>query len=587
MAYTNISSPIIKRNRGGRFPSAAGGSESPDDKAYEEDYEDYDDEEEDDEEEEDEEIGVSSPLFRRQPFKNLSNLVIPVKKSFSTSTKSFTRSINELSKQFLHNNTKHHIEHKDVLEHEQQEESTEEDQDDTFETITSPTPVQPTVRRFHSMCQTSKEFESFQFQSDNSHLKYTNIVTTTSDTDSLPRIDAEQLYHILHGEHKSAFDECIIIDCRFDYEFEGGHIIGATNLSTKQELENRFIFNPDASQSDIKRLVVFHCEFSVFRGPIMARHLRKCDRMANSHLYPYLTYPDIVVLEQGYKTFFMKYPYLCDPQDYVEMKDLNHESNCADQLHKVRQDSKLVRAKSFANSTTSLFGDSTTISSPTNYHTRSQSYTTITGKVIKRQRSNSKVMSISNSRLTRASTFSYDQSIFSSSSILSSPTTTTTPQNSSLFDEFLPPSTSFRNTNSKSITANSSALSLSDNAFSSSNESLTDGYSSSSSPSCEFEKPLPRPKLRISNPTISSFKFPMKRNWSSQPIMEPSPSLISSPLSLQLTPETDNNELIDPINDTPVECSVLRRYRHGRLSSGNNVGLYSFADLDIDEVEEE
>ncbi|EGW31314.1 uncharacterized protein SPAPADRAFT_61885 [Spathaspora passalidarum NRRL Y-27907] len=535
-------------------------SVSLDDEAYEEEDDDYDDEEDD-------HHTSSSPLFRRQPFANLSNLVIPVKKSLTTSTKSFTRSINELSKSFLHT-------HKD----ESDQESTEED--DTFETInvTSPTPAKPTVRRFHSMCQTSKEFENYQFQSDNSHLKHTNIITSISDTDSLPRIDADQLYHILHGSHKSEFDECIIIDCRFDYEFEGGHIIGAINLSTKQELETKFLSS--MSPSNIKRLIVFHCEFSVFRGPIMARHLRKCDRMANSELYPYLTYPDIVILESGYKGFFMKYPYLCHPQGYVEMKDLNHESNCADQLHKVRQDSKLVRAKSFIT-------NNTEITSPTNLHTRSQSFTntTTTGKVVKRQRSNSKVIS---SRLSRASTFSFEQSMFTSStSLLLSPTT----QPTSLFDEFLPPSTSFRNTR-PTLTINSSTSSFSDNGFFSSNESLTDGYSSSSSPSCDFEKPLPKPPktTRVSNPTISSFKFPIKRNWPVQPSSSSDiSSLISSPLSMQiLTPnscEADSTELIDPINDTPVECTMLKRYRHGRLSS--SVGLYSFADLDIDEGDEE
>ena len=39
----------------------------------------------------------------------------------------------------------------------------------------------------------------------------------------------------------------------------------------------------------------------MFRGPMMAKHLRKCDRMCNYDNYPLLTYPDIAILEGGYK----------------------------------------------------------------------------------------------------------------------------------------------------------------------------------------------------------------------------------------------------------------------------------------------
>lgn len=32
----------------------------------------------------------------------------------------------------------------------------------------------------------------------------------------------------------------LLIDCRYDYEFKGGHIKGALNLSSKQQLEDFF-----------------------------------------------------------------------------------------------------------------------------------------------------------------------------------------------------------------------------------------------------------------------------------------------------------------------------------------------------------
>ena len=37
----------------------------------------------------------------------------------------------------------------------------------------------------------------------------------------------------------------IIIDCRFDYEFQGGHIQGAMNMTTPNELYDMFFVNKD------------------------------------------------------------------------------------------------------------------------------------------------------------------------------------------------------------------------------------------------------------------------------------------------------------------------------------------------------
>lgn len=98
-----------------------------------------------------------------------------------------------------------------------------------------------TIRRIHSVCETQREIDNFQLHEDNSQLKHTNIHTFTLGNDVLPRINEDQLYKILCGEHKHEFDEYIIVDCRFDYEYHGGHIINAMNISSKEALENAFI----------------------------------------------------------------------------------------------------------------------------------------------------------------------------------------------------------------------------------------------------------------------------------------------------------------------------------------------------------
>lgn len=343
-----------------------------------------------------------------------------------------------------------------------------------------------TIRRIHSVCETQREIDNFQLHEDNSQLKHTNIHTFTLGNDVLPRINEDQLYKILCGEHKHEFDEYIIVDCRFDYEYHGGHIINAMNISSKEALENAFIKqiheshqqgsspatnnnNNHNSNKSKKKLLIFHCEFSIFRGPTMAKHLRKCDRMMNQNSYPFLSWPDVVILEGGYKRFFTKYKSFCFPQNYVEMKDIKHEVSCEANLSRVRKDNKLLtRAKSFnqfggGNSggigsggngdhlpnrpsalTSASTNDFWSMSSHSRSLSSSSSTTLNSGKVIKRQRSHSKVKSIStnlNTKLTRANTFTFDQPIFTNnlhqlSSSSSSIASTSSPLTSPLFSNF-------------------------------------------------------------------------------------------------------------------------------------------------------
>jgi rhodanese-related sulfurtransferase len=64
----------------------------------------------------------------------------------------------------------------------------------------------------------------------------------------------------------------IIYDCRYPYEFDGGHIDGAQHLDVaacSQVFTDRF-FSPDVctvGQCRRDVVIVFHCEFSRHRGP--------------------------------------------------------------------------------------------------------------------------------------------------------------------------------------------------------------------------------------------------------------------------------------------------------------------------------
>lgn len=157
--------------------------------------------------------------------------------------------------------------------------------------------------------------------------------------DHFPRITAQTLKSIIQdGIHKSHYESYQVIDCRFDYEFKGGHISNALNVSSREELEKEFIHDDQKPNT----LLIFHCEFSSYRGPLLASHLRNCDRMLNYENYPALFYPDILVLDGGYKGFFDQFPSLCFPRKYVGMDSSENLASRDQELDRFRNDSKKV-----------------------------------------------------------------------------------------------------------------------------------------------------------------------------------------------------------------------------------------------------
>ncbi|ODV88262.1 hypothetical protein CANARDRAFT_180691, partial [[Candida] arabinofermentans NRRL YB-2248] len=211
------------------------------------------------------------------------------------------------------------------------------------------------------------------FNSNNSIISKTSIKTFTVDGCTIPRINVDQFHDILlrfkvaKDSGPNVFDELVIIDCRFEYEFKGGHIDSALNVSSKQELEN-LLLNADVINkhpadftSKSRKLLIFHCEFSSHRGPLMANSLRTWDRYLNKEHYPNLYYPDIVILEGGYKKFYEKFNGVhCYPLNYIEMDHPKYKAECEAQLDKLRRDSKmsLTRKNSFCSGMSTTSGGS-------------------------------------------------------------------------------------------------------------------------------------------------------------------------------------------------------------------------------------
>ncbi|KAG8679223.1 cell division cycle- protein [Ceratobasidium sp. 394] len=148
--------------------------------------------------------------------------------------------------------------------------------------------------------------------------------------DGLMRINCDTLDDLLAGHYNSRINSYTVIDCRFDYEYDGGHIPGAINLNTTQAIEDYLLDanKPEPSRSGDgtkKDILVFHCEFSVKRAPTFAKHLRSRDRALNSHAYPKVHYPEVYVMAGGFSQYFKEKPSQVEPPySYVRMDDPVH-----------------------------------------------------------------------------------------------------------------------------------------------------------------------------------------------------------------------------------------------------------------------
>lgn len=87
----------------------------------------------------------------------------------------------------------------------------------------------------------------------------------TNEPESLPRISHDTLIQVLDGSYDQHYDNKVIVDCRFEYEYNGGHIEGALNFCDKEKLAERLFQAPN----NAKTLLILHCEYSAHRAPLM------------------------------------------------------------------------------------------------------------------------------------------------------------------------------------------------------------------------------------------------------------------------------------------------------------------------------
>jgi M-phase inducer phosphatase 2 len=94
----------------------------------------------------------------------------------------------------------------------------------------------------------------------------------------LKSISCDTLAGLINGQFDATVGSFQIIDCRYPYEFEGGHIRDAKNLYTHEDIIDELVKNKtelaptampvNSTMFTAKRnILIFHCEFSSERGP--------------------------------------------------------------------------------------------------------------------------------------------------------------------------------------------------------------------------------------------------------------------------------------------------------------------------------
>ncbi|XP_060077409.1 M-phase inducer phosphatase-like [Ylistrum balloti] len=159
------------------------------------------------------------------------------------------------------------------------------------------------------------------------------LPTVKGKHQDLKSISPQTMRDVLRGDYDEVIASCRIIDCRYPYEFEGGHIQGAENLHTHETIKELL---QTGSRDNHRHILIFHCEFSSERGPKMYRFLRAQDRAMNKESYPSLNYPEVYLLDGGYKAFYEHDKVYCRPSSYVPMLHKSH----GDDLRHFRSRSK-------------------------------------------------------------------------------------------------------------------------------------------------------------------------------------------------------------------------------------------------------
>jgi rhodanese-related sulfurtransferase len=181
-----------------------------------------------------------------------------------------------------------------------------------------------------------------------------SLPTLPDGSHSLKHIAWETMVQLQNGEHRDSIDDFVVVDCRFSYEFAGGHMKNAVNRMYKESIES--LYKDARVYQDrnplLKLAFVFHCEFSMNRGPAACQYFRELDRSHNT--YPDLSFPEMYILDGGFRKYFMQKggEFISDRGGYVSMWDKRFAKECKreQKLHRISWAKKGARKRGLSRS---------------------------------------------------------------------------------------------------------------------------------------------------------------------------------------------------------------------------------------------
>lgn len=133
-------------------------------------------------------------------------------------------------------------------------------------------------------------------------------------------ITPDKLALYLSDPTSHSYDFIQLLDARFNYEYNGGKILSAINITLFSALVNIFARFHEFAEEGKSICFVIYCEFSSERGPKLYDRFRDFDRHINMANHPKLTFPNLFLLEGGYNKFYNLHPNFCCGK-YVQMYD--------------------------------------------------------------------------------------------------------------------------------------------------------------------------------------------------------------------------------------------------------------------------
>ena len=134
--------------------------------------------------------------------------------------------------------------------------------------------------------------------------------------DDYPRISPLQLAELMRNPSGFGYQELLILDSRYIYEFQNGHIQNSVFVDMDDDMFMHKVFEHKES----KVAIVIYSEFSKYRGLVTYSMIRNADRDANTLRYPNVFFTEMYILEGGYEKFYKEFGCFC-VGGYTKMRD--------------------------------------------------------------------------------------------------------------------------------------------------------------------------------------------------------------------------------------------------------------------------